>query len=303
MVHRPSGVPQFYQIVQRAREQQVLMWRGPLYRSHPASVGGQGQQHQRAVWWGQETVQKETRTNSAWAEDAATFGARVPQPNVSVWAPWGQALAQRRVGNAVKHLSARLWKRKNSSSNVVHEMKLKPTKFFHRPHLEPRQVLPSVSLTRVVFTAPVSTSHNRIVWSQDALQTSSLSLQRTEDTASLCPERVMRGVWVRVRGEQREHFFTHSVKVSFASDHRCLSSRSPGRLTRVRPSCWVFCFFRGLSEGSSISSASSVGTDNANRGCSFSETHFFWTLICLTTYLLTRSLPSCPTIHCRTVQK
>lgn len=118
-------------------------------------------------------------------------------------------------------------KEKNSCSNVVQEMKLKSTKFFHRPHLEPRQVLPSVSLTRVVFTAPVSTSHNRIVWSQDALQTSSLSIQRTEDTASLCPERVMRGVWVRVRGEQCEHFSTHSVKVSLASDHGCLSSRSP----------------------------------------------------------------------------
>lgn len=182
-------------------------------------------------------------------------------------------------------------------------MKLKSTKFFHRPHLEPRQVLPSVSLTRVVFTAPVSTSHKRIVWSQDALQTSSLSLQRTEDTASLCPERVMRGVWVRVRGEQRDHVSTHSVKVSLASDHRCVSSRPSGRLTRVRPSCWVFCFFRGLSEGSSISSASSVGTDDANRGCSFSETHFFWTLICLSTYPLTRSLTVCPRIHCRTVQK
>lgn len=49
-------------------------------------------------------------------------------------------------------------------------------------------------LTNVVFISPVSASHTRIVWSQDALQTSSVSLHSTEDTASLCPERVIRGV-------------------------------------------------------------------------------------------------------------
>lgn len=35
-----------------------------------------------------------------------------------------------------------------------------------------------------------------MVWSHDALQTSSLSHHRTEDTASLCPDNVIRGVWV-----------------------------------------------------------------------------------------------------------
>lgn len=56
VVHRPSGVPQFHQIVKRAREQQMLVWRGPFHSSDPASVGGQGQQHQWAIWWGQETL-------------------------------------------------------------------------------------------------------------------------------------------------------------------------------------------------------------------------------------------------------
>lgn len=49
----------------------------------------------------------------------------------------------------------------------------------------------------MVFILPVSTSHRRMVWSQDALQTSSPSHQRTEDTASLCPDSVIRGVCIR----------------------------------------------------------------------------------------------------------
>lgn len=37
-------------------------------------------------------------------------------------------------------------------------------------------------------------------------------------------------------------------------------------LTLVRPSCWVFCFFLGLSAGSPTSSASSVGTAEGEEG-------------------------------------
>lgn len=62
-----------------------------------------------------------------------------------------------------------------------------------------RFLLLSVFLTSVVFIPPVSTSHTRMVWSHDALQTSSLSHHRTEETASLCPDNVIRGVCVGVR--------------------------------------------------------------------------------------------------------
>lgn len=86
-----------------------------------------------------------------------------------------------------------------------------------RPHLEPRQVLLPVSLTSVVFTSPVSASHKRTVWSQDALQTSSLSLQRTEDTASLCPDRVMRGVWM----DQGQRRTTRSLLFSLSYGQLC----------------------------------------------------------------------------------
>ncbi len=51
-----------------------------------------------------------------------------------------------------------------------------------------------VSLTIVLFCPPVSASHRRMVWSHDALHSSSASIQSTEDTASLWPETVMRGV-------------------------------------------------------------------------------------------------------------
>lgn len=50
VVHGPSGVPQFHQIVQRPRDQQVFVWWGPLHSSDPASVGGKRQQHQWAIW-------------------------------------------------------------------------------------------------------------------------------------------------------------------------------------------------------------------------------------------------------------
>lgn len=183
------------------------MWRGPLYSSDPASVGGQGQQHQWTIWWGDETLSKEklrrSHINPVWVNDAVTFGARVPQSDVSIRAPWGQTSTQRRIGNTIKHFSACLWKKKQTAVQIKSKSwnseKIKSTKVFWRPHLGPLQVLRWVFLTSVVFIAPVSTSHKRIVWSQDALQTSSLSHQRTEDTASLCPDKVMRGVWISVR--------------------------------------------------------------------------------------------------------
>lgn len=45
--------------------------------------------------------------------------------------------------------------------------------------------------------------------------------------------------------------------------------------TLVRPSCWVFCFFLGLSPGSSTSSASSVGTKNIRKHCQRTFSPFF----------------------------
>lgn len=93
----------------------------------------------------------------------------------------------------------------------------------------------------------------RMVWSQDALQTSSLSHHRTDDTASLCPDNVIKGVCAQEN------------KNSFCNDLFSSQSYSGCALTLVRPSCWVFCFFLGLSAGSSISSCSSVGTDSTGN--------------------------------------
>lgn len=44
--YRPSGVPQFDQVVKGTGDQLVLMRRRPLHSGDPASVGGQRQQHQ-----------------------------------------------------------------------------------------------------------------------------------------------------------------------------------------------------------------------------------------------------------------
>lgn len=142
VLHRPSGVPQFDQVVKRAGDQLVLMWRRPLHSGDPASVGGQRQQHQWAVWWGEEafrapkTKSKEKcfhreikRLRFLWdvtkwslalrhlwyLEHSGTFGARVPQSDVSVSAAWGQPSTQRRIGNAVKHFTASLWKGQKTS--------------------------------------------------------------------------------------------------------------------------------------------------------------------------------------------
>lgn len=43
-------------------------------------------------------------------EPSGTFGARVPQSDVSVGAAWGQPSTQRWVGNTVEHFGARLWR-------------------------------------------------------------------------------------------------------------------------------------------------------------------------------------------------
>lgn len=136
----------------------------------------------------------------------------------------------------------------------------------------------------------------RMVWSQDALQTSSLSHHRTDDTASLCPDNVIKGVCA----QENKNSFCNDLVGLFSSQ-----SYSGCALTLVRPSCWVFCFFLGLSAGSSISSCSSVGTDSTGNIVYSSITTIpFLTIkrpwIILGSYLLTRSSTFCPRSHCRT---
>lgn len=85
-----------------------------------------------------------------------------------------------------------------------------------------------------------------------------------------------------------------------------LSIKSPNRqiLTRVSPICSVFCFLRGLF-GSSISSSSSVGTEEKHhhsvfhRCFTFYIIFYFW-MTDLETYLLTKLWAFYPTSHCRT---
>jgi len=61
-------------------------------------------------------------------------------------------------------------------------------------------------LTKVDLRSPVSASQNLIVWSHDALQISSASDHSTEETASVWPERVARGVYnLKVREHQIEY--------------------------------------------------------------------------------------------------
>lgn len=52
----------------------------------------------------------------------------------------------------------------------------------------------SNELTKVDLMPPISTSHILIVWSHEALHTSSESVQSTEETDSVWPERVVIGV-------------------------------------------------------------------------------------------------------------
>lgn len=54
VLHKPSSVPQFDQVVKGTGDQLVLVCRRPLHSGDPASVGGQRQQHQRPVWRGGE---------------------------------------------------------------------------------------------------------------------------------------------------------------------------------------------------------------------------------------------------------
>lgn len=122
VLHGPSGVPQFDQVVKGTGDQLVLMGGRPLHSSDPASVGGQRKQHKRAIWRGEEAngvLFQYTHTNNLFnktqgtdwkLEDACTFSARVPQSDVSVGAAWGQPSTQRRVRDTIEHFTARLFK-------------------------------------------------------------------------------------------------------------------------------------------------------------------------------------------------
>ena len=113
-----------------------------------------------------------------------TFRAGVPQSDVSVCAARGQAAAYRGVGHAVEHFTARLRGKREHGSSICPSIS-------SSIHVCVRWI---GHLTSVVFSTPVSASHRRMVWSQDALHSSAPSHHSTEDTASLWPDRVMRGV-------------------------------------------------------------------------------------------------------------
>jgi len=51
-----------------------------------------------------------------------------------------------------------------------------------------------------VFKPPSSASHNLMVWSQDELNISLFSVHTTDEIASLCPGKVIRGVLVQKKG-------------------------------------------------------------------------------------------------------
>lgn len=46
----PPCVPKLHNVVQRTRDQLMLMGRWPLHRCHPACVRGQRQENQGAIW-------------------------------------------------------------------------------------------------------------------------------------------------------------------------------------------------------------------------------------------------------------
>lgn len=110
VLHTPSSVPQFHKVVKGTWDQLVLMCRRPLHGGDPAGVGGQRQQHQGPVWrWEEASVAKKRemqQSNCDGWDTVCTFGARVPQPDVSVGAAWRQPSTQWWVGNAVKDFAA-----------------------------------------------------------------------------------------------------------------------------------------------------------------------------------------------------
>lgn len=116
----PSGVPQLNQVVQGARDQLVLVRRRPLDGGDPASVGGEGQEHQGAVWRGTEAFSEERPSHRCTFQTGGggTFGARVPQSDVPVAAARGQPPAQGRVGDTVEHLAASL--QGDDTGNTLH---------------------------------------------------------------------------------------------------------------------------------------------------------------------------------------
>lgn len=161
-------------------------------------------------------------------------------------------------------------------------------------------------LTSVVFISPVSTSHTRMVWSQEALQTSSLSLHRTEEMASLCPDNVIRGVCENIKtfysnissGTIQYVDFNPSIFIHYQVSHRLtlhslwsvpavessVSSSACHQVLQTLPlHLWV------LTTEEKCWSLTKIWILFSNDN-----------LIILGTYLLTIFSTFCPRSHCRT---
>lgn len=83
----PSCVPQLHNVVQRTRDQLMLMGGWPLHRCHPACVRSQRQENQGAIWTGEGRKKKKKSYSQPMATVTGPFKmhAKFSQQHICVW--------------------------------------------------------------------------------------------------------------------------------------------------------------------------------------------------------------------------
>lgn len=81
----PSCVPQLHNVVQRARDQLMLMGGWPLHRCHPACVRSQRQENQGAIWTGEGEKKKSYSQPMATVTGPFKMHAKFSQQHTSVF--------------------------------------------------------------------------------------------------------------------------------------------------------------------------------------------------------------------------
>lgn len=81
----PSCVPQLHNVVQRTRDQLMLMGGWPLHRCHPACVRSQRQENQGAIWTGEGKKKKSYSQPMATVTGPFKMHAKFSQQHTSVF--------------------------------------------------------------------------------------------------------------------------------------------------------------------------------------------------------------------------
>lgn len=81
----PSCVPQLHNVVQRTRDQLMLMGGWPLHRCHPACVRSQRQENQGAIWTGEGEKKKSYSQPMATVTGPFKMHAKFSQQHTSVF--------------------------------------------------------------------------------------------------------------------------------------------------------------------------------------------------------------------------